>query len=127
MGHLYTLERSIFHSSNLHRRLPRNATTHSVELQYVLSPSSFFPSILHELTHSIRTVRLENEHLGNMDQYRVTREVPLPYSIDDLGAESGGEDDMDEEAVSSKRSWRTRRSLTRSGTGMGGDLRAMHA
>ncbi|KAF9060165.1 EXS family-domain-containing protein [Rhodocollybia butyracea] len=23
--------------------------------------------------------RLENEHLGNMDQYRVTHEVPLPY------------------------------------------------
>ncbi|KIY47527.1 EXS-domain-containing protein, partial [Fistulina hepatica ATCC 64428] len=28
--------------------------------------------------------RLENEHLGNMDQYRVTREVPLPYSLDDV-------------------------------------------
>ncbi|KAJ4473078.1 EXS-domain-containing protein [Lentinula aciculospora] len=27
-------------------------------------------------------IRLENEHLGNMDQYRVTREVPLPYSFD---------------------------------------------
>jgi len=27
--------------------------------------------------------RLENEHLGNMDQYRVTREVPLPYSSRD--------------------------------------------
>lgn len=26
--------------------------------------------------------RLENEHLGNMDQYRVTREVPLPYAFD---------------------------------------------
>ncbi|KAF5357202.1 hypothetical protein D9756_006620 [Leucocoprinus leucothites] len=26
--------------------------------------------------------RLENEHLGNMDQYRVTREVPLPYTFD---------------------------------------------
>ena len=25
--------------------------------------------------------RVENEHLGNMDQYRVTREVPLPYSF----------------------------------------------
>ena len=25
--------------------------------------------------------RLENEHIGNMDQYRVTREVPLPYTI----------------------------------------------
>ncbi|KAF8331469.1 EXS family-domain-containing protein [Cantharellus anzutake] len=32
--------------------------------------------------------RVENEHLGNMDQYRVTREVPLPYSRDD-----GDEDD----------------------------------
>ncbi|KAN0084540.1 EXS family domain containing protein [Tylopilus felleus] len=26
--------------------------------------------------------RLENEHLGNMDQYRVTHEVPLPYHFD---------------------------------------------
>ncbi|KAG9313638.1 EXS family protein/ERD1/XPR1/SYG1 family protein [Chiua virens] len=25
--------------------------------------------------------RLENEHLGNVDQYRVTREVPLPYDF----------------------------------------------
>ncbi|KAJ7276062.1 hypothetical protein B0H12DRAFT_1065762 [Mycena haematopus] len=25
--------------------------------------------------------RLENEHLGNVDQYRVTREVPLPYTL----------------------------------------------
>ena len=23
--------------------------------------------------------RLENEHIGNTDQYRVTHEVPLPY------------------------------------------------
>jgi len=29
------------------------------------------------------TVRLENEHLGNVEQYRVTREVPLPYSFAD--------------------------------------------
>jgi hypothetical protein len=35
---------------------------------------------------------LENEHLGNMDQYRVTREVPLPYSLDDIGRD----DDRDE-------------------------------
>ncbi|KAF8800572.1 EXS-domain-containing protein [Phlegmacium glaucopus] len=26
--------------------------------------------------------RLENEHVGNMDQYRVTRETPLPYAFD---------------------------------------------
>ncbi|KAG7094754.1 hypothetical protein E1B28_005570 [Marasmius oreades] len=36
--------------------------------------------------------RLENEHLGNMDQYRVTREVPLPYSLDD-----DAEDDDDKQ------------------------------
>ncbi|KAH8084370.1 EXS family protein/ERD1/XPR1/SYG1 family protein [Cristinia sonorae] len=36
--------------------------------------------------------RLENEHLGNVDQYRVTREVPLPYAID-AGDDSDDEDD----------------------------------
>ena len=40
-----------------------------------------------------------------MDQYRVTREVPLPYSIDDLRHASDMEEDMDEDAVS-RRSWR---------------------
>lgn len=44
---------------------------------------SFFGhlSIKAKINGSI-VVRLENEHLGNMDQYRVTREVPLPYSFD---------------------------------------------
>ncbi|KAI0278093.1 EXS family-domain-containing protein [Russula aff. rugulosa BPL654] len=39
--------------------------------------------------------RLENEHLGNMDQYRITREVPLPYSFDEIIPETdvGDEDD----------------------------------
>ncbi|PPQ86656.1 hypothetical protein CVT25_006840 [Psilocybe cyanescens] len=37
--------------------------------------------------------RLENEHLGNMDQYRVTREVPLPYAINDQNREYDGDDD----------------------------------
>jgi len=27
-------------------------------------------------------LRLENEHLGNIDQYRATRDVPLPYGVD---------------------------------------------
>ena len=42
-----------------------------------------------------RPDRLENEHLGNMDQYRITREVPLPYSFDELQHETdaGDEDD----------------------------------
>jgi hypothetical protein len=38
--------------------------------------------------------RLENEHLGNMDQYRITREVPLPYSFDELSHETvAGDED----------------------------------
>lgn len=32
----------------------------------------------------LKTVRLENEHLGNVDQYRVTREVPLPYPLETM-------------------------------------------
>ncbi|RDB30619.1 SPX and EXS domain-containing protein 3 [Hypsizygus marmoreus] len=43
--------------------------------------------------------RLENEHLGNMDQYRVTREVPLPYSFDEDVRAGADEDDDDGEAV----------------------------
>jgi hypothetical protein len=26
---------------------------------------------------------LENEHIGNIDQYRITREMPLPYAYED--------------------------------------------
>ncbi|KAF8155819.1 EXS-domain-containing protein [Crassisporium funariophilum] len=37
--------------------------------------------------------RLENEHIGNMDQYRVTREVPLPYAFDDRNREDERDDD----------------------------------
>jgi len=39
-------------------------------------------------------VRLENEHLGNMDQYRVTREVPLPYRMDDEKEDDRDDDDQ---------------------------------
>jgi xenotropic and polytropic retrovirus receptor 1 len=35
--------------------------------------------------------RLENEHLGNVDQLRATREVPLPYMMD---MEEGYEDGL---------------------------------
>lgn len=39
--------------------------------------------------------RLESEHLGNMDQYRVTREVPLPYTLEYLPDMSDDDDDDD--------------------------------
>ncbi|KAH9998598.1 EXS-domain-containing protein [Russula vinacea] len=40
--------------------------------------------------------RLENEHLGNMDQYRITREVPLPYSFDEIIHETDVGDEEDD-------------------------------
>ncbi|KZT04539.1 EXS-domain-containing protein [Laetiporus sulphureus 93-53] len=56
-------------------------------------------------------LRLENEHIGNMDQYRVTREVPLPYSFDHQSHDSDGgdEDDEVERTSISTRSWRRRK------------------
>ena len=50
---------------------------------------------------------MENEHLGNMDQYRVTREVPLPYSFDPTAHESDG-DELDHKGF-----WRWRRKSSR--------------
>ncbi|KAG8856416.1 hypothetical protein FRC20_000476 [Serendipita sp. 405] len=38
-------------------------------------------------------LRLENEHLGNADQYRVTREVPLPYTFDPAELSDGEDED----------------------------------
>ncbi|KAL6303032.1 EXS-domain-containing protein [Sparassis latifolia] len=48
-------------------------------------------------------IRLENEHLGNVDQYRVTREVPLPYALEDMSRESDDEDDRDNHSRSRRR------------------------
>ncbi|KAF8652380.1 hypothetical protein AX16_004408 [Volvariella volvacea WC 439] len=42
--------------------------------------------------------RLENEHLGNVDQYRITREVPLPYTFD-----STHDDDADDDECARQR------------------------
>jgi hypothetical protein len=62
------------------------------------SPSFTTWSFISGLMEMLRRIvwnfyRLENEHLGNMDQYRITREVPLPYSFDNPQQE----DDDDEE------------------------------
>jgi hypothetical protein len=44
-------------------------------------------------------LRLENEHLGNVDMYRVSREVPLPYHVHAArNARTDDEDDDDLEA-----------------------------
>ncbi|KAK0237656.1 EXS-domain-containing protein [Armillaria nabsnona] len=63
-------------------------------------PDFYLRSFIAGVLESMRRVqwnfyRLENEHLGNMDQYRVTREVPLPYSLDDMGRDID-DDDVDD-------------------------------
>lgn len=40
---------------------------------------------------------MENEHIGNADQYRVTREVPLPYSFDHGTPADDSDDDEDDQ------------------------------
>ncbi|KAG8844617.1 hypothetical protein FRB96_002986 [Tulasnella sp. 330] len=39
--------------------------------------------------------RVENEHLGNADQYRVTHEVPLPYTFDHAPQDDSDDDEDD--------------------------------
>jgi hypothetical protein len=38
-----------------------------------------------------------------MDQYRVTREVPLPYAVDDRNRDADDKDEDDDLAVKKKR------------------------
>jgi hypothetical protein len=66
-----------------------------VERLYVRSCLLYVFACLADRGMSGRADRLENEHLGNMDQYRITREVPLPYSFDEYNKEmdEGDEDD----------------------------------
>jgi len=45
-------------------------------------------------------LRLENEHLGNIDQYRATRDVPLPYAFD--SAQDSDAEDWDQPLTNSK-------------------------
>ncbi|KAG6873652.1 hypothetical protein C0995_012583 [Termitomyces sp. Mi166 len=52
-----------------------------------------------ESLYAVRFYRLENEHLGNMDQYRVTHEVPLPYSFEHTHVENVDNDDDDDDRV----------------------------
>ncbi|KAF7351257.1 SPX and EXS domain-containing protein 3 [Mycena sanguinolenta] len=51
--------------------------------------------------------RVESEHIGNVDQYRVTREVPLPYSLDG----PRGYDADDDEEGSPSRTWIPQRAI----------------
>lgn len=48
---------------------------------------------MRHLTKLASAVRVENEHIGNADQYRVTREMPLPYSFDNAEPRDDSDDD----------------------------------
>jgi hypothetical protein len=50
------------------------------------------------------SVRLENEHLGNIDQYRVTREVPLPYAFDRSNHDEDGDSSDPPQSPASEKS-----------------------
>ena len=64
-----------------------------MEFPYVLSlHHQSVPNVFDKHCSGL-SVRLENEHLGNIDQYRVTREVPLPYTYEDHSHESDGDED----------------------------------
>lgn len=63
-------------------------------------PSSLLRSIFIAWLEVLRRIqwnfyRVENEHIGNVDQYRVTREMPLPYSLDSLPDMYDDDDDDD--------------------------------
>jgi hypothetical protein len=71
----------------------------------LISPTLTRLSIKELLSHADR---LENEHLGNMDQYRITREVPLPYSFDEINPETDVGDEEDEPQTRSIRSFKSK-------------------
>jgi len=48
--------------------------------------------------------RVENEHIGNADQYRVTREIPLPYSFDNIEPRDDSDNDEDDKTPNNRRS-----------------------
>lgn len=72
--------------------------THILNSNHIPQTKSYFHyttycTHLHDRFHNT-IVRLENEHIGNTDQYRVTREVPLPYNFNEAGE---NDDDSDYE------------------------------
>ncbi len=66
-----------------------------MEYLYVYSRLVYAYSLANQEIFWSRADRLESEHRGNMDQYRITRDGPLPYSFDEINPETdvGDEDD----------------------------------
>ena len=107
MDNIRPNERAQHSDSFVYSCTPRSAAALSVEHLYV----GFFRLLYTRPFCSLfcdRVDRLESEHLGNMDQYRVTREVPLPYSVDELAYETDGGDDDDRTLIRSGRSSKSR-------------------
>ncbi|KAJ7359367.1 EXS-domain-containing protein [Mycena albidolilacea] len=99
------------HISLYYFAIVSNALIRFVWIFYIPSPSigpdMMLRSFIGGTLEMLRRVqwnfyRLENEHIGNVDQYRVTREVPLPYSLDEP---RGDDADDDDENGSRPRKW----------------------
>lgn len=59
-------------------------------------------------THLPCAVRVENEQIGNFDQYRVTRELPLPYDLNGMHEDPESSEGEDEQPGSPSASMRLR-------------------
>lgn len=72
-----------------------------MEFLYVTKNIFFFLSALNVHGSFVLCMidRLENEHLGNVDQYRITREVPLPYAFDSPRDDDNDDADADDQRV----------------------------
>ena len=77
LGDIYPEKWPVHDAALLYCGHTRDASANPVELLCVLT-LSYTAQML-----TLFADRLENEHLGNVDQYRVTREVPLPYAVDE--------------------------------------------
>ena len=91
VGNIYTLWCTQHHRTHVHRKHARDIAKGAVEFLCAISLISL--PLLTKTDTRRWADRLENEHLGNMDQYRVTREVPLPYHLD---THSNGDEDEEE-------------------------------
>jgi len=85
LAELHTLRRLKHGARHVHCCHVGDVTEGAVELLYVVSP--FLLRDRHRNTCSTISDRVENKHINNSEEYRTTREVPLPYRFDALPSE----------------------------------------
>jgi hypothetical protein len=79
LADFHILRRGMHRATHVHRCHVGDVKEGAMEHLYVIIP---FVRDHDCNTCSMFSDRLENKHLSNMEEYRVTREVSLPYSFD---------------------------------------------